>query len=289
MNKQDRKILYSLFREHGNNLGISKATLVALRAIIESMKELTCTRSDFTKCYGELAEAIKNTEPKIIPLIHILEQFEIEIKKYLGSDIEVIKNRAIGIILKKIKLMESNIQNIVKHGRKYVLDNDVIIVLSPSPVITSILVQAKNKLNRKFRVIVLQQNIVRTKQLVSALKDTNIEYLMIPEYNLSHYLEEATKQFIGAVTVTKDQKILAQVGTANAVSLSHLHNTTVYLFACTLHFSHHLSTDQLIYKKDVTMKQNNFNYCLTTHSHDIVDLKLVDHVITEFGEMGNSL
>ena len=36
----------------------------------------------------------------------------------------------------------------------------------------------------------------------------------------------------------------------------------------------------------VAKSHDDVNYTLTTHSHDIVDLKLIDYLITEDGKVG---
>lgn len=284
MKEQDRENLYRLFREHCNNLGVARTTVVALNAFIDAIQALRCTREDVLDLYGELARAIKRTEPAIVPLIHLIEQFEAEMTANPDGDLDEIRSQAVRLLKEKIFQFENNRYQVTMHGIQHVEDGDGIIVHSPSAVVTDILVKAKTEQGRDFQVIVLQQNRVRTRQLINALTRAGIAHEVIPEYNLCHHLTGANKQFIGAVTVTPDRKIIAPPGTANAVHLAYAHNIVVYLFANTLHYSHHPVARQRIHRVDEARNDNGTCYQMTVHSHDIIDLSLIGHIINEYGE-----
>ena len=236
--------------------------------------------------YAELIEAIKNTQPRIIPLIHLIEQFETEIKAYDDASYEEIKNQTIRILKQKMILYESITEEVIQVGRQYVRDNDVVITHSASTVVKRVLIEAKKELKRKFSVIILKQDFLKTKQMITWLTDAGIDHIVVPEYSLSLLLDKATKMFIGAVSVTHDKQAVTVVGTANVVSFCHINHIPVYLFVKSLKFSHQPHTHQHIYLKVVDMVQDGYVYQLTTHSHDLIDLKLVDHLITENGEVG---
>jgi translation initiation factor 2B subunit (eIF-2B alpha/beta/delta family) len=121
--------------------------------------------------------------------------------------------------------------------------------------------------------------------MITWLSEAGIDYLVVPEYSLSLLPDKATKMFIGAVSVTHDKQAVTVVGTANVVSFCHINHIPVYLFVKSLKFSHQSHTHQHIYLKVVDMVQDGCVYPLTTHSHDLIDLKLVDHLITENGEV----
>jgi len=55
------------------------------------------------------------------------------------------------------------------------------------------------------------------------------------------------------------------------------------MFANTLKFSHGLSEDQRIHEKRVAHVEKDTSYVLTTYSHDMVDLGMVDYLVTEEG------
>ena len=57
----------------------------------------------------------------------------------------------------------------------------------------------------------------------------------------------------------------------------------VYLFANTLKFSHRPSCQQRIPRKVASETHGDVSFQLTTHSHDTVDLRHVDFMVTEGG------
>lgn len=162
--------------------------------------------------------------------------------------------------------MKSKVEQVIEHGLKLIQDGDIIVVHTASSDITNMQVKAKKNLGRQFKLIILKQDLVKTKLLVKTLSRAEIELLVVPEYNLSHYIKGANKMFIGAVSITPDAKIIAAIGTANIVSLCHLNNVPVYLFANSLRFSYHAASRQRIHTKTVATSQDDVRYTLTTHS-----------------------
>lgn len=280
--------MYKLLRSIGDVQGIARTTILALESFIESIHELKCSREEVLDLYSELAMAIKNSQPKIIPLIHLIERFEKEMDQTFKSekdiDLDEIRVIAEKSLNKQIDLFKQNAKRVTENGLNYVQNNDVIIVHSPSSVITNILIQAKERLNLKFSVIILEQNAERTRQFVQALRKVDIEHFVTHAYDLSHHIEQANKMFFGALTITSDKKIVAPSGTAGTVSLCHINNVKVHLFANTLHYSHGKATDQLIFQQEENHYCNVCQFPVRSHSHDLVNLKLIDHIVNENGE-----
>ncbi len=284
MNPKDKENLYRLFRYHANVIGAARMTVLCLNAIIAALKDLRCESEDIMSLYQELADVVKHSEPKIIPLIHLLEEFEKEVASLAATQAdEKLRNTMVRVLSEKIALYEYKAGAVTRHGLKHVENGDSIIVHSASSVVTNILVQASRVKRRRYKVIVLQLDPVRTPQVARALKEADIEHTVVPEYNLSHHLDEANKIFIGALTVTKDKKVVAPVGTANVLGLCHVNKIKSYLFANSLHYSHGLAISQQIHKEKTDMVQANSSYCLTTYSHDLLDLNLIGTVINENG------
>jgi len=288
MKEKDKQILYKLFRDHEDVLGSSRMAMLALQAFMESIKALRCTAAEIRALIDELCEAVKNTEPRIVPLIHLIKAFEAEMQEHFTDDLQKTKNEAIRLLTAKNDLLKSKVEQVIEHGLKLIQEGDIIVVHTASSDITNMLVKAKEIMHRQFKLIILKQDLVKTKLLIKTLSRADIELLVVPEYNLSHYIEGANKLFIGAVSITPDAKIIAAIGTANIVSLCHLNNVPVYLFANSLKFSYHASSRQRIHTKTVAASQDDVSYTLTTHSHDIVDLKLIDHLVTEDGQIEKS-
>jgi translation initiation factor 2B subunit (eIF-2B alpha/beta/delta family) len=286
MNPNEKEILYRLIREHEEVMGVSRTTMVALDSFRHALQKLkNSDNGTFKDSVLELNAAIKNTEPKIIPLTHLIEEFETELQIHFGNPFEQIRDHALKILSQKIARYEACIQGVVNHGMQIVEENDLIIVQSPSLTIRGALKQAHSELNKQFKVLILDQNFIRIKQLIKELSRAGIEFLVIPEYNLSHILETATKLLIGAVSITPDRKIITTVGTANAVGLCHLYRIPIYLLANSLKFAHQIVSQQHIYREEIQRSHDNLTYRHAAYSHDQVDLHLIDHVITEQGKI----
>ena len=283
MKKEDRKILCSLIRDHEDTVGSSRVTMMALTAFIESIKQVRCSVREVRQLYSELSGAIKNTEPKVIPLIHLIEEFEREIGDSPDGSIEEIKERAIRILEAKHQKIKTKIGRLIEYGLTCISEGDVIIVHTIGHDVKNMLKLASQVLHKPFKVIVLKQDPLKTRQLIKFLETADIDMEVIPEYNLGHYVEQGNKMFMGALSITEDMRVVSAVGSANIVSLCHLNRLPVYLFANTLKFSHRPSSQQRIHRKVASQTHGDVSFKLTTHSHDTVDLNHVDFLVTEDG------
>jgi translation initiation factor eIF-2B subunit alpha len=283
MKSTEKENLNKLFLYHGNVLGAARTTVMALNALIDTFARLDCENEAIMERYQELAQAIRSTEPRIIPLIHMLEQFEIDITPYLDADVETLRGAAIKILQKKAALIESRVERVVRHGIQFVEDGDGIILHSASTIITSILLQAKQVMMREFSVVVLQLDPVRTPQAAHSLHEAGIPHQVIPAFNLCHYLDRANKIFLGAVSISRDLKVVAPVGTSSTLSLCRYNNIKSYMFANSFHFSHGLGLAQRIRQEETDVATPRTTYHLTSHSHDLVDISLIDVLVDEDG------
>jgi translation initiation factor 2B subunit (eIF-2B alpha/beta/delta family) len=130
---------------------------------------------------------------------------------------------------------------------------DVIIVYSTSASIRDTLVKA-HKIGKPFEVLILKQDFTK-----------------------------ANKFFLGSISITPDHKAVCPLGSAEVVSLCHLNNIPVYLFANSLKFSHKASGDHKIHEKRERRIDGQTSYSMTIHSHCIVDLNHVDFIVREDG------
>lgn len=281
MNEQDKTILCRLIRDHEDLVGSSRAAMLALQAFMNSIAELKCPADQVRSQYIELAEAIKNTQPKIIPLIHLIEEFEAEMEPHFDKPIDEMRNNAIQVLKAKSEKLKNKVAKIIQMGLSCIKDGDIIVVHTASADVMNMIAAAKEVMDRKIKVIVLKQDFLKTKKLINILAQANVELETVPEFSLSHYINQANKMFIGALSITHDQKVVCPVGTASIASLCHFHQIPVYLFANTLKFSHGASEDQNIHEKKIAQVQDSVSYVLTTYSHDMVDLKMIDFLITE--------
>ncbi|RJQ84507.1 MAG: hypothetical protein C4519_04845 [Desulfobacteraceae bacterium] len=283
-NEQDRTILCRLIRDHEDLIGSSRASMLALEAFIKSVGELkVSTPGDFREQYLELADAIKNTRPKIIPLIHLIEEFELEMEPHFESSLDEVRRRAVESLKNKHERLQNKVGRIIQWGLTCIQDGDVIIMHTASGDVMNMIALAKEVMEKRIKVIVLKQDFIKTKKLINSLMRSRIELETVPEFSLSHYIGQADKMFTGALSITHDLKVICAAGTANIASLCHFHGIPVYLFANTLKFSHGKSEDQCINEKRVAKIEDSCSYILTTYSHDMVDLEMVDYLVTEEG------
>ena len=78
MNTQGNQSLYRLIRSYMADMGTSRTTLVALKSYIDAIGRLRCDAAGFTPMLARLNAVIKATEPRVIPLVHLVEAFEAE-------------------------------------------------------------------------------------------------------------------------------------------------------------------------------------------------------------------
>lgn len=283
MNKQDKEILRRLVREHEEAAGSSRSTLLALRALIAAIQELQCPAEELRDQYLELTYAIKHTRPKIIPLIHLIEEFEAEIEPLFGSDPEVVREKAGEILQAKHEKLQAKSGKIIELGLTCVEAGDTIVVHTVNLNVVSIISLSHQVMEKNLNVIILQQDPVKTRRIINPLRQADVPLQAVPEYSLSHYIGQADKMFCAALSITADQKVVAPVGTANITSLCHYHQIPVYLFANTLKFAHGLFEDQRIHRETVRQDKDAEAYELVTYSHDVMDLDMVDYLVTEDG------
>lgn len=280
----DHSVLYRLIRDYMHAMGASRTTLVALQSYMDSIRRLRCTEAEFKPALFELDEVICNTEPKVIPLVHLIREFEAEMQPHFDSGLDHAKAAATRILAGKIEQFEDVTERLTAHCVERIADGDFIVTHSPTGYIRDALVRAHGDLGRRFKVLVLKQESLRSKQLVEALEQRQVEHLVIPEQHLSHYLEVVNKLFIGAVSVSADRKAITGIGTANAVGVCYAHRIPVYLFLETIKFAHTPLPNQRIYREQQATVEADFTFRMTTFSHDFVDLAMIGHVVTEEGE-----
>ena len=285
MSTSTNQTLYDLIRAYMHALGTSRTTVVALNSYMDAIMRLKCAPDDFRPMLDRLNTVIKNTEPKVIPLVHLVENFDTEIASVEDSSLEAAKTRAVKILKKQLDSFEAATAKVTEYCMNAIAEGDLIVVHSPTAYIRNALVRTHIELKRSFRVLVLKQDFTRTKELISDLERHHLDHLLIPEYNLSHYLKSATKLIIGAVSLTVDNQAVTGIGTANVVSLCHWYHVPVYLFVESLKFAHKPLADQHIYNEARDQTESDFTFHLKAHSHDFIDLAMVDHLVTEDGEI----
>jgi ribose 1,5-bisphosphate isomerase len=277
--------IYSLMRDFEELLGANQTTKLVYMALINALRDLKDVNNEAMKQQILwLIKVIRNSEPRIIALNKTLLKVEQEIANIKGNlHVEQCKYNIVQMI-HRVTAHINSVQNMLaRRGAGYIQDNDVILIHSISSTLYNMLLLAK-KDGRKFSVVVAKQDRKKTKLIIRLLEKHSIDFEVLPEFAVSHVMHRINKVFTGAISVTKDKYIVANIGSMNIVLEAKNNNVPVYVFVVTLKFSHKSYSQQHIHTKDVMTKTDIVNYRMTKYSHDSIPLKLVDKIITEEGE-----
>jgi translation initiation factor eIF-2B subunit alpha len=284
MKTASNESLYRLILENMRILGASRTTLVALDAYVDAVRRLNCRQDAFTPALHALNAVIRGTEPKLTPLVHLIDEFEAEMLPFQAGSLEALKKEAIRLLEQKHERFEAATGRVTEQCMDRIATNDFIIAHAPTGYLRNAFVRAFKELKQRFDVLILKNDFYRTKELINALEAHRVPYLVIPEYNLSHFLDRTNKLFIAAVSVTSDGRAVTGIGTANVVGLCRWHRVPVYLFAERLKFTHLPLPEQRIHVAQEDRLESGFTFRMTTFSHDIISLGMIDHLVTEDGE-----
>ena len=290
MNNKDQVILDALFRDIVKFYSSSQTSIITLNAITAAITELECPTEDFKMELTTVCDIIKNSQPRMFPIdnLIILLEKELQEKDYFSDkDIDARKTAVTKIIESLEERLNDDMNELANQGVKHIEDGDHIILHSVEEGAELLLPEAK-RMGKNFEVLILRQDLVKTKQVINILDTAGIKYTVVPEWDLIHFFDKVNKLFIGAYALTVDGKFVSDSGTSNIVSECHIHKLPVYLFAPTLEITNTFSRDQNIYLKDESVSESGSDYNLISHSSDIVSLDLVDHIITEKGAIDKS-
>ncbi len=287
MSTKDQMVLDTLFRDIVKFYSSSQTSLITLRAITEAIRDLKCDSDMFDAQLKEVCSIITNSQPRMFPIDNLIILFEKELDKqeyFKDKDIDTKKTATIQIIDDLIKRLEYDMSLLAKQGLNYIEDGDFIILHAVEEPVELLMPEAK-RMGKEFEVLILRQDAIKTKQVIKIMEQNSIKYTVIPEWDLIHYFDKVNKLFIGAYAITADGKFVSDSGTSNIVSECHIHNLSTYLFAPILEITSTFSRNQNIYLKEESVNVSGLDYTLISHSSDIVSLDLVDHIITDKGEI----
>ena len=219
----------------------------------------------------------------MFPLDNLMLILDKEIKP-LADKNQLTKDFAVKLLNSFKNRLESDVAALVEKSVKWIDDSDFIVIHSIEENIEHLIPAAKKR-GVNFKILVLKQDIATTGKILNILNDHQIEFEVIPEYDLVHYFDKITKLFIGTQALTNDNYLICDPGTSNIVSECHIHEIPIYLFLKTLKFSHYPAADQNIRKNSYQDEHDGIEYNYSIHSNDIINLKLISHIITEQGEL----
>ena len=290
MSNKDQLVLDALFRDIVKFYSSSQTSLITLQALQTSITELDCPAENFAAELTTVCDIIKNSRPRMFPIDNLIILLEKELQEnnyFSDSDMDTRKTAIKEIINVLAERMKNDMNELANQGVKHIEDGDYIILHAVEEPV-ELLLPAAQRMGKKFDVLILRQDLVKTKQVITILESAGIKYTIIPEWDLIHFFDKVNKLFIGAHAVTVDGKFVSDSGTSNIVSECQIHKLPVYLFAPTLEITNTFSRDQNIYLKDESVSESGSDYNLISHSSDIVSLDLVDHIITEKGAVNKN-
>ena len=287
MSAKDQVVLDSLFRDIVKFYSSSQLSVVTLQAIIESINDLECDEDMFTPQLKEVCKIITDSKPRMFPIDNLIILFESELEKnnhFNEKDLPTKKSASIEIIKNLIDRLEDNMSELANHGLEHIEDGDFIVLHAVEEPVELLMPEAK-KMGKEFEVLILRQDAAKTEQVINIMEKNGIKYTVIPEWDLIHFFDKVNKLFIGAYAITSDGKFVSDSGTSNIVSECHIHELPIYLFSPVLEITPTFSRNQNIYLKEEAKSSSGLDYTLISHSSDIVSLDLVDHIITDEGEI----
>ena len=280
-----QKCMDKLFIDLVKVYSSSKTSIIALQAIIDSLDHLECSYDELEHQVGILSDHIKNTQPRMFPLDNLMILFDKESESHFQSgDIVSTKNGLKNLLKSYLERLNDDLVKLTSHGLKCIEDGDLIIIHSIEENVELLIPEAK-KQGKIFKVLILKQDFDTTGHVIKILDKCEIDFQVIPEYDLVHYFGQVDKLFIGTQALTIDNKLICDPGTSNIVSECHLNNIPVYLFLKSLKLSHYQASEQNIKKYETKERHGGIEYKEIFYSNDIVELKLVDHIIMENGEI----
>ena len=279
----EQQTIDKLFRDLVRVYSTSATSIIGLDSFQQAIEELVCNDRDLAIEITQLSDAVKNTQPRMFPLDNLMLILDKEIKLLTDENL-LTKESALKLLDTFKKRLESDMEILVKKGVKWIEDADFIVIHSIEENIEHLIPEAKKR-GKQFKILVLKQDIVTTGEILKILTEHQIEFEVIPEYDLVHYLDKITKLFIGTQALTNDNYIICDPGTSNIVSECHIHEIPICLFLKTLKFSHYPASDQNIKKNKFQDEFDGIEYNFSIHSNDIIKINLINHIITEKGEL----
>ena len=278
---EDQKTINKLFRDLSRVYSTSATSLIGLESACSAIEELICDDADLGMEITKLSDTIKETQPRMFPLDNLMLILDNKIqslnnnfsREYFVKILDEFKTR-----------LASDLDELVAQGINTIQDNDFIVIHSIEENIEHLIPEAKTR-GLNFKILVLKQDIATTGEILNILNNSQIDFEVIPEYDLVHYFDKITKLFIGTQSLTNDNHIICDPGTSNIVSECHIHQIPIYLFLKTLKFSNYSAKDQNIKKHRFQDTYNDIEYNYSIHSNDIIKLSLISHIITEKGEV----
>ena len=283
MSNLEQQTIDKLFRDLIRVYSTSATSMIGLDAIKMAITELACDEVGLADEINKLSDSIKKTQPRMFPLDNLMLILDREVQSLLNAN-QLTKKSIINLIDDFKLRLDSDLDSLIQKSLEWIEDGDFIVIHSIEENIENLIPEASQR-GKNFKILVLKQDIITTGKILKILMENNIDFEVIPEYDLVHYFGEITKLFIGTQALTNDNYIVCDSGTSNIVSECHIHKVPICLFLKSLKFSHYPASDQNIRKNSYKDEYDGVEYNYSIHSNDVIKLDLIDHIITEKGEV----
>ena len=283
MSNLEQQTIDKLFRDLIRVYSTSATSMIGLDAIKMAITELACDEAGLADEINKLSDSIKKTQPRMFPLDNLMLILDREVQSLLNAN-QLTKKSIINLIDDFKLRLDSDLDSLIQKSLEWIEDGDFIVIHSIEENIENLIPEASQR-GKNFKILVLKQDIITTGKILKILSENNIDFEVIPEYDLVHYFGEITKLFIGTQALTNDNYIVCDSGTSNIVSECHIHKVPICLFLKSLKFSHYPASDQNIRKNSYKDEYDGVEYNYSIHSNDVIKLDLIDHIITEKGEV----
>mgnify|MGYP000028717106 CR=1 FL=1 len=185
---KDQKTIDKLFRDLIKVYSSSATSMIGLDSIQTAIEELRCTDINLGSEIMKLSDVVKNTQPRMFPLDNLMLILDKKIKPLIESK-QLTKDFVFTILDTFRSRLESDLEALVKSGVEWIQDGDFIVIHSIEENIEHLIPEAKKK-GVNFKILVLKQDIVTTGKILKILNNNQIEYEVIPEYDLIHYFDK---------------------------------------------------------------------------------------------------
>ncbi len=139
------------------------------------------------------------------------------------------------------------------------------------------------EIRRKPRVIVAQQQEVRTRGILRALQSASYDYTVVSEYSLSHMAHELSCALFAGLTITLDERIVLSPGSANLIEHLRSAGIPTYVILTTNKWSYWTEETETAYREEREKSIGDLRFRKQVFSHDPVPLSSIAGIITEEG------
>ena len=244
MNKKLEQIAKDIKEMHIQGaISIALAAANAMESVIEESKAET--REQFMKELGDAGDVLISTRPSAVALPNAVKEFIKEVGES-KAEFSNLKKDAIKIAKKYTEHIKISLQDIAKIGATLVEDGDSIMIHCHSSTVMEILKEAHNS-GKRFEVFSMEARPWGQGYLsVKELSDHGIPTTLIVDNAAWTFMEQCSKVFVGADTITRDGAVINKVGTAGLALIAKHFNKDFYVATEMLKLDKVRSANQIV-------------------------------------------